>query len=77
MSKAIIGGLMCVSTFNKLKERFDLAISYKWWLTDWYTPIEHSDTLIEQSQYFLLSIMARYKNRKRVMGNFLGKFLKE
>ena len=68
---------MCVSIFNKLKERFDLAISYKCWPKDRYTPIEHSDTLIEQSYYFLLSIMARYKNKKRVMGNFWGKFLEE
>ena len=79
MSTAIIGGLMCVSTFNKLKERFDLAISYKCWLKDQYTPIEHLDILIEQSYYFQLNIMARYKNKKRVMRNsqFWGKFLEE
>ena len=75
MSTAIIGGLMCVSTFNKLKERFDLAISYKCWLKDRYTPIEHSDTLIEQSHYFLLSTMARYN--KKSNGKLFVEFLEE
>ena len=75
MSTAIIGGLMCVSTFHKLKERFDLSISYKCWLKDRHTPIEQSDTLIEQSHYFQLSIMARYKNKKKSNGKLFGKIL--
>ena len=39
---------------------------YKCWLKDRYTLIEHLDTLIEQSHYFMLSTMARYKNKKRI-----------
>ena len=57
-------------TFNKLKERFDLAISYKCWLEDQYTLIEHSNTLIGQSLYFMSSIMAGIRIKKRIMDTF-------
>ena len=66
-----------MSIFIKLKESIagNIIISVGIKIDILYY-IEHSNSLIEQSHYFTLSIMARYRNKKKNNGTLFGEILK-